>query len=72
MDSKKKQCVCICQLFPKTNLHILNAPQNTYKYFNKTISGSILRTLIQEYAEDFHAENMTNQSEWQLAYVENQ
>jgi len=46
-------------------------PKNTYKIIIKTISCCyIFRMLIQEYAEDFHAKNMANQSKLQLSLLE--
>ena len=43
----------------------------TYKIIIKTVSSSyILIMLIQEYAKDFHAKNMANQSKLQLSLLE--
>ena len=54
MNGKKPRHVCICQLLPKTDLHIINA-KNTYKIIIKTVSCCYsLRMLIQQYAEDLN------------------
>jgi len=60
-----------CQLLPKTDLHIINSPKNTYKIIIKTVSCCYnLKMLIQEYAEDFQAKNMASQSKLQPFLLE--
>jgi len=62
MDSKKQQQVCVLVCVWFTDLDIISA-KKYFKIIIKTISCCyILRMLTQEYAEDFHAKNMANQS----------
>ena len=62
---------CVCVSYSPKQIYTLYMPKNASKIIIKTISCCyILRMLIQQNAEDFHAKNMANQSKLQLSLLE--
>jgi len=76
MDSKKTTGVGVYMfqlpVLPQNRLTHYKCKKNTYKIIIKTISSCYIpRMVIQEYALDFHAKNMANQSKLELFSVGN-